>query len=56
MPSIHDKILKKRKYNGNKSYPSYIKNATPVLFMMKSISPVEIEDIKVLDQTVYPYQ
>ena len=49
MPSIHtivaEKILKKRKYNGNKSYQSYLKDPNPLSFMMTPTSPVEVEDI-----------
>ena len=43
--SVADKILKKRKYNGNKSYQSYLKKPNPFSFMMKPTCPVEIEDI-----------
>ena len=43
--TVAEKILKQRKYNGNKSYQSYLKNPNPLSFMMTPNSPVEVEDI-----------
>ena len=43
--SVAEKILEQRKYNGNKSYLSYLKNPNPLSFMMTPTSPVEVEDI-----------
>ena len=43
--TVAEKILKKRKYGGNKSYKSYLKNPNPFSFMMKPTFPGEIEDI-----------
>ena len=42
---VAEKILSKRKYNGNKSYRSYLKSSNPHSFMMKPTSPTEVEDI-----------
>ena len=41
----YEKILKRRKYNGNKSYLSYQKKPNSLSFLMMPSSPVEIEDI-----------
>ena len=43
--AVAEKILKKRIYNGNKSYQWYLKNLNPFSFMMTPITPVEVEDI-----------
>ena len=43
--TVAEKILRKRKYHGNKSYKAYLKNANSQTFMMKPTVPVEIEDI-----------
>ena len=43
--TVPEKILKKRKYGGNKSYKSYLKNPNPFSFMIKPTFPGEIEDI-----------
>jgi len=42
---VAEKILKKRKYHGNKSYKAYLKNPNSKTFMMKPTVPAEIEDI-----------
>ena len=43
--SVAEKILKKRKYGGNKSYRAFLKNPNPHSLMIKPTSPTEIEDI-----------
>ena len=43
--TVAEKILKKRKYKGNKSYRDYLKNPNANSFMLKPTSPIEIEDI-----------
>ena len=43
--TVAEKILKKRKYGGNKTYKAFLKNPNPHSFMMKPTSPEEIEDI-----------
>ena len=43
--TVADKILKKRKYSGNKSFNSYLKNPNSLSYMIKPTSPREIEDI-----------
>ena len=43
--TVAEKILKKRRYNGNKSYLSYLKKPNSLSFMMMPTSPAEIEDI-----------
>ena len=43
--TVAEKILKKRKYCGNKSYKSYLKHPNPHSIMIKPTTPTEIEDI-----------
>ena len=43
--SVAERILKKRKYPGNKTFYAYLKNPNPNTFMIKPTSPAEIEDI-----------
>ena len=43
--TVAEKILKKRKYKGNKSFRAYLKNPNINSFMIKPTSPTEIEDI-----------
>ena len=43
--TVAEKILRKRKYGGNKSYQSYLKNPNPFSLMISPTSPEEIEDI-----------
>ena len=43
--SVAEKILKKRKYSGNKSFSSYLKNPNSLSFSIKPTSPTEIEDV-----------
>ena len=43
--TVADKILQKRKYNGNKSYLAYLKNPISKTFRLKPTSPSEIEEI-----------
>ena len=43
--SVAEKILKKRKYSGNKSFSSYLKNPNSLSFLIKPTSPTEIEDV-----------
>ena len=57
--TVAEKVLKQRKYNGNKSCDSYLKNPNRLSFMMTPTSPVEVEDIitkldtSQKDQTAY---
>ena len=43
--SAADKILKKRKYPGKKSFHAYFKNPNSKTFMIRPTTPQEIEDI-----------
>ena len=42
---VAEKILKKRKYKGNKTYQSYLKDRNSSTFLMNPTSPSEIEKI-----------
>jgi hypothetical protein len=42
---VAEKIIKKRKYGGNKTYKAFLKNPNPHSFMMKPTTPEKIEDI-----------
>jgi len=43
--NVAEEILKKRKYNGNKHFTDYLKNANPSSFFIKPTDPKEIESI-----------
>ena len=43
--NVADGLIRKRKYNGNKHFTSYLKNSTQLSFMMKAVIPQEIDDI-----------
>ena len=49
--SIADKILKNRKYPGNKHFANYLKNENNYTFMMKPTDCLEIESLIILSNT-----
>ena len=49
--SVANKILKKRKYPGNKHFTHYLKNSNPYTFMTSPTTPQEIEDIIMVSDT-----